>query len=78
MSRTGYEEMVVSAVKDFSKGSKVGKDYLEDVALALKDRWDDFKKDLDLQEVEAKKITPSPKATKKTTQVKKKAVKKSK
>ncbi len=72
MSRSGYEEMVVSAVKNFSKSSKVGKEYLDDVALALKDRWDDFRQDLELEEiVEKKPATPATKTIKKTTNTKK-------
>lgn len=73
MSRKGYEEMVMSAVKDFSKGSKMGTDYLNDVTAALKDRWDEFKTELDLQEIPEKQSVGVKKAVKKTVKAKKKA-----
>lgn len=70
MSRGAYEDMVTASVKDFSKSSKIGKEYLNDVASALKDRWEDFKNGLELEEM-AEKKTPGVKSMKKAKKTKK-------
>ncbi|MDP2656154.1 MAG: YtxH domain-containing protein [bacterium] len=72
MSRGAYEDMVMASVKDFSKSSKIGKEYLNDVAIALKDRWEDFKNGLELEEMIDTKtpITKSAKSSKKAKKTK--------
>ncbi len=46
ISKDTYEELVTKAVKEYTKGKKVGKDFIEDVTSVLKQNWKEIEKEL--------------------------------